>query len=109
MIEEFLSDPTMLAFLVIMVIFIVIAYKVVKILAKAAVIGLVAALFPIFANYFLGFEIPITVWNILWFAVTGVGLFFLYSFVRTGFGIIKLITAPIRALFRGKKRKDRDS
>ncbi len=105
MVLEMLSDPFILAVLAIMIVFIIVAYKLVKILAKAAIIGLVAALFPIFGNYFLGLEIPITLFNILWFGVTGIGLFFLYTILRTGWKALKLILAPFKALFRGKKKK----
>ena len=104
MVLEMLNDPFILALLAIMVVFIFLAYKIVKILAKAAIIGLLAALFPVFANYFLGAGIPITLYNIMWFAVTGIGLFMAYSVIRGGWKAVKLILSPFKALFRGKKK-----
>ncbi len=104
MVLEMLNDPFILALLAIMIVFIFLAYKIVKILAKAAIVGLLAALFPVFANYFLGVDIPITLYNIIWFAVTGIGLFLVYSFVRGGWKVVKLIFSPFKALFRGKKK-----
>ncbi|MBN2042388.1 MAG: hypothetical protein JW754_01125 [Candidatus Aenigmarchaeota archaeon] len=106
MVLEILGDPFILALLAIMVVFIFLAYKIVKMLAKAAIIGLLAALFPVFANYFLGTEIPITLYNIIWFAVTGIGLFLVYSVVRGGWKVVRLILSPFKAIFRGKKKKD---
>ena len=100
---EILADQNILIFFVIFIIFIVIAYKLVRFLFKAFIIGLVAALFPIVANLFLGLNIDITLYNIIWFAGTGILLFLLYSFARTGWKFLKLSTLPLRWLRRKKK------
>ena len=108
---EFLADQGILIFFVIFIIFIVIAYKLVKFLFKAFIIGLVAALFPIVGNLFLGLDIQISLFNIIWFAATGIGLFILYSIIKMGWRFLKLITAPIRWARRptkGKKEKQKE-
>ena len=43
--------------------------------------------------------------NMIWFAATGIGLFLLYSLIRTGWGALKLVTKPFRWLFRRTKKK----
>ena len=106
---EFLADQGVLIFFVIFIIFIVIAYKLVKFLFKAFIIGLVAALFPVVGNIFLGIDIQISLLNIMWFAVTGICLFLLYSIIKMGWRFLKLVTAPIRWARRptkGKKKKE---
>jgi len=102
---EFLADQSILMFFVFFIIFIAIAYKLVKFLFKAFIIGLMAAIFPIVGNLFLGLNIDITLFNIMWFAVTGVGLFVLYGVVRTGWKFLKIITAPVRWARRPAKAK----
>jgi hypothetical protein len=109
---EFLADQSILIFFVVFVIFIVIAYKLVKFLFKAFIIGLVAALFPIAGNLVFGLDIQITLFNIIWFAGTGIGLFLLYSIVKMGWKFLKVITAPIRWARRptkGKKQKAKET
>ncbi len=93
---EFLADQSVLVFFVIFIIFIVIAFKVVKFLFKAFMIGLVAAIFPIVGNLFLGFNIEISLFNIIWFAVTGIGLFLLYSVLRTGWRALSWVRRPTK-------------
>jgi hypothetical protein len=102
---EFLADQSILIFFVIFVIFIVIAYKLVKFLFKAFIIGLVAAIFPVVGNLVLGLNIEISFFNILWFAVTGIGLFVLYSIVRTGWKFLRVLTKPFRWARRPTKEK----
>jgi hypothetical protein len=100
-----LLGSDMLIFLVIMIVFIIVAYKIVKIAAKAAIIGLVAALFPLFSNYFLGTTMAIDIYTIIWFAVTGVALYLLYCCAGIIWKFLKILTAPLRAIFGGKKEK----
>lgn len=102
---EFLADQSVLLFFVIFIIFIVVAYKLVKFLFKAFIIGLVAALFPVAGSMFFGLDIPINLMNILWFAATGIGLFLAYSAVRMGWRFVKIIFAPFRWLRRRTKTK----
>lgn len=93
---EFLGEQSVLIFFVIFVIFIVVAYKLAKFLFKALMVGLVAGMFPVIGSMFLGLEIEITLFNIIWFAVTGVGLFVLYSLLKLAWRLLKAATAPVR-------------
>ena len=94
------SDTSMILFFVIFVIFIIIAYKVFKFLFKAFLVGLVAALFPVFGNLVFGLDIELSLFSIFWFAVTGVGLFLLYTVLKIIWKFLKTMTSP----FRGKKK-----
>jgi len=100
---EFLGQADIIMFFVIFVIFIVIAYKLVKFVFKAFMIGLVAALFPIFGNLLFDLGIEISLFNIFWFALTGIGLFILYSLLKTGWKFLKILIWPFRKA-RSKKR-----
>jgi len=106
MVLEFLGQSEIMIFFVIFVIFIVIAYKLVKFVFKAFMVGLVAALFPIFGNMFFNLGVEISLFNIFWFALTGIGLFILYSILKTGWRFLKIITWPFRkARGPGKKKE----
>ena len=96
------SDISLVLFFVIFVIFIIIAYKLFKFLFKAFLIGLVAALFPIFGNLLFGLNMEISLFNIFWFAVTGVGLFLLYTALKIVWKFLKTMTSPFRG--GGKKK-----
>lgn len=105
MVLEFLGQTDIVIFFVIFVIFIVIAYKLMKFVFKAFMVGLVAALFPIFGNLFFGLGIDISLFNIFWFALTGICLFILYSIIKTGWKFLKMITWPFRRARRSGKKK----
>jgi len=99
-----LQQPSLLIFFVLFFLFIIIAYKVVKMLIRAAMIALISGAFPLFSNAFLGTAIPITVGNILWFATTGVEVYFVYS-ILVGMGkIAEVLSKPFR---RGGKKKEK--
>ncbi len=103
MVLEFLGQTEIIVFFLIFVVFIIIAYKLVKFVFRAFIIGLAAALFPIFGNFFLGMNIDITLFNVFWFALTGIGLFILYSILKTGWKFLKIVAWPFRKA-RGKKK-----
>ncbi len=100
--QGILQQPSVWLFFLLFFLFILVAYKVVKILVRALLIAVIAGVFPIFANMFLGMAIPITLQNILWFAMTGVEIYFVYH-ILCGIGkIAELITKPFS---RGKTKK----
>ena len=101
---ELLAEQSVLVFFVIFIIFIIIAYKLVKFLFKAFIVGLVAAMFPVVGNLFLGLDIVINLYNIIWFAGTGILLFIFYYMLKTGWKVLKIITKPI-GWARGSKSK----
>jgi len=98
------GDQNMLLFFAIFIIFTIIAYKLVKFVFKVLMIGLVAALFPVIGSMFFGLNIAVNLSNMIWFAVTGMGLFIAYSAVRMGWKAIKLALSPLK-LFRRKGGK----
>ena len=101
-IAGFLPQQNIWLFFILFFLFIIIAYKVVKVLIRAAIIAVVSGLFPIFANMFLGTAIPITLPNILWFAMTGVEIFFVYTILVSIGKIAEIISKPFK---RGKTKK----
>lgn len=99
---EFLGDQNVLLFFAVFIVFTIVAYKLVKFLFKTFMIGLVAAMFPVVGNMVLGLSIEISLYNMIWFAATGMGLFIIYSAVRTGWKTLKLVFSPLRLLRRKK-------
>jgi uncharacterized membrane protein YccF (DUF307 family) len=47
----------------------------------------------------------IDIYTIIWFAVTGVALYLLYCCAGIIWKFLKILTAPLRAIFGGKKEK----
>ncbi len=102
-----LGDQSVLIFFVVFIIFTIVAYKLVKFLFKAFMIGLVAALFPVVGSMVFGMNIEISLYNMIWFAATGIGLFIAYSAVRMGWKFVRLIFSPLKLLRRkGGKAKE---
>ncbi|MBU1135163.1 MAG: hypothetical protein KKG13_01445 [Nanoarchaeota archaeon] len=87
-----------------LIVFVVLAYTVFKILMKAALFGALGAIAPFVANY-MGMSIPITLTNILWFALLGVMAYVVYAMASGGVKTMKLITSPFRTLFRQKPKE----
>lgn len=103
---EFLGgEQSVWLFFAVFIIFTIIAYKLVKFVFKTFMIGLVAALFPVFANLFFGWGIPINLSSMLWFAFTGMGFFILYTIARLGVKGIKVAVSPLKLLKRKKKEE----
>jgi hypothetical protein len=90
------------------IIFIFIAYKVFRAIMKAIFVAFVAGLFPL-AVFFFGMYEPESIWGMIqtmmWFALAGVALFFVYSAMSTVAKIVKIILSPLGLIFRGKKEK----
>jgi hypothetical protein len=92
--EGMLQQPMLWLFFLLFFLFIIVAYKAVKVLVRALVVAVIAGLFPVFANMFLGMSIPITLSNIIWFAMVGVEIYFVYH-ILVGVGTIaEFITKP---------------
>ena len=100
--QGLLQQPNVWLFFLLFFLFILIAYKVFKLLLKALVIGVISGLFPVFGNMFLGLSIPITIQNVLWFAVTGVEIYFVYHILVNIGKLAEIITKPFS---RGKVKK----
>jgi len=104
---EFLGSQDVIIFFVIFLVFVFLAYKFVKFVFKTLMIGLVASVFPVFSNLFLEWDIPINLSSMIWFAVTGMGLFLLYSFIRIWWKGLKLAFAPLKTIFKRKKEGEK--
>ena len=99
---EIAQTNTMLL-LIVFFVFMLLAYKVFKMLLKAAIIGVISMFFPIF-TYLVGFTDSVTISQILWFGIAGISLFFVYSVVSGGIKLISWIFKPFKALFKEKKK-----
>ncbi len=78
------------AFLIgIFIVFLFIAIKMFSTFMKAIYIAVAAVAFPFIMNFGLGMNIPTDISNLVFFATTGIGLFFAYHIVRT---IYKIVT-----------------
>ncbi|GEM_PF-2923633 len=98
-ISQIMQLDTVFIFIII-VVFVVVAYKIFSFLMRALIVGLIFAGFPLAANFF-GFDFPITLHSMLSSAMLGFVVFFVYSAVATAFKIMGLALKP----FRGKKGK----
>lgn len=86
-----------LVLLVVFVLFIIVTRKVVRTIMSAVWIVILSAIFPIAANYFLGFSFPLTLETFVSFVTLGVGLFALYILVKLVYKFL--------GLFRGSASK----
>jgi len=111
--QPFLSGQAGLLILaVIFILFIIIVRKTVKILLSAIWIAIISAIFPVAANYLLGFTFPLNIDTFIFFITLGVGLFALYLFAKLIYGILGIagkagsaMSYPFRARSNAKKEK----
>jgi len=96
-----IQEPTLILFFGLFFLFILIAYKVVKLLVRALIVTVLAGFFPVFANMVLGMSIPITLDSIIWFAMTGAEIFFVYHIIVSIGQLGEILMKP----FKGKKVK----
>ena len=102
MFSGMIQEPMLIMFLGLLFLFMLVAYKVVKLLVRALIVAVIAGLFPVFANMFLGMSIPVTIDSILWFAMTGAEIFFVYHILVSLGKIGEILTKPFG---RGKVKK----
>ncbi len=96
-----IQEPTLILFFGLFFLFILLAYKVVKMLVRALIIAVLSGLFPVFANMFLGMSIPVTIDSVLWYAMTGAEIYFVYHIIVSFGKLGDMILKP----FRGKGSK----
>jgi hypothetical protein len=82
-------------------VFVIVAYKALQIFIKAIIVGIIAASFPIVAT-FLGYSVPITLTNMMWFGVLGAGAFIVYSLIMGGVRTSRAVMSPFRGAFKPK-------
>jgi hypothetical protein len=87
--------------LAVFLVFIVLAYKVFQALIKAFIVGVIAATFPVVANL-MGMNVPLTISNVVWFAIFGVAAYLLYATISSGAKIVGLVMRPFRGMFARK-------
>ena len=97
-----IQEPTLILFFGLFFLFILVAYKVVKMLIRALVIAVLSGLFPVIGNLFFGMNIPVTIDNIIWFAMTGVEIYFVYHIIVDIGKLAEIFMKPFR---RGKVKK----
>lgn len=97
-----LQAPNVWIFFLLFFLFIIVAYRVVRVLIRAAIIAIISGFFPIFSNMFLGTSIPINIQNILWFAMTGAEIYFVYHILVSLGKVAELVSKPFS---RGKTKK----
>jgi len=92
-------------------IFIIIAYKIFRVVTRALLIGLIGAAFPVVVN-FLGFsslfgvEIGLNFQNIIFFALIGIVAFIVYYIISGIVKVTKAVASPFRGGDKGKIRKE---
>jgi|GEM_PF-5006468 len=100
-IVELIAGNTTLL-LVVFAIFLVIAYKLIKIAMRVFVIALLSLLFPLILKFVFKINVPITPNSMLWFAITGVGLYVVYGALLSGLKILKVFFSALSHK-KGKK------
>lgn len=104
-------EPQIILLFVGFFIFIIIAYKLFKLVAKALIVGLIGAAFPVVVN-FLGFsnlfgiEIALSFQNIIFFALVGIVAFIAYYIVSGLVKVAGFLARPLRGGDKGGIRKE---
>jgi hypothetical protein len=101
LLQGMLAEPNSLLFFGLFFVFILLAYKAVKVLFRALIVAAIAGFFPVFANMFLGFSFEITIPNIIRFAMMGAEMYFIYHILVSIGKIVEFVLKP----FTGKKVK----
>jgi hypothetical protein len=99
-----LSEPNTMLFFALLIVFALLAYKVVKIMIRAAMIALAAGFLPIAANVFLGMPFEISLGNFIRFAMLGAEVYFTYHLLTSIGKIAEFITRPFGG-HDGKEKK----
>jgi len=89
------------------VIFIIIAYKIFRVIMKALIFGLLGAAFPVAVNFLgadslFGISVALSLENIVFFAMIGIVVFIVYYLISGMMKVTNFVTSP----FRGGHKKD---
>ncbi len=107
--------PLLLVFLI----FLVVAYKVLHIIKNVIFVSIISAFFPFVLERFFNYGV-VSLSSMLSFMILGVGLYLLYEVFSTAyntsklginliFAPLKIIWLPVKALFKKKKKHEKDS
>lgn len=102
LLQGFMSEPNMIIFLGLFFVFILLAYKVVKIMVRALIIAVIAGLFPVFANMYLGYSFELSLATFISFALMGAEIYFVYHILVSIGRIAEFVMKPFGG---GKVRK----
>ena len=97
-----LSNIDMLILLGAGLVFLVMAYMIFKQIMKAIIAGAVSAAIPV-VLYLLGFGIELNLQTIIWFALAGIAIYFVYDVISGWMKLMSIITWPIRRALRKKE------
>ena len=111
-----------IAGIIILALFLYLSYKFLKVLYTTMIFAVLGALFPIFADKFLGASIPLNLHTIISFAIMGVVIYLIYIllkmtkfFLKIVKFIIKIILLPfkimwkiLKAIFGGGKKENKN-
>lgn len=96
--------PELVIIFITFVLVVYILYKLFRVMFQAAIITVAAFSFPWIVNIFgLPFQIEANVQTGLYFALAGLGLFFIVQFFHFIAYALKIITWPFRFLSEGRK------
>jgi len=105
---EFLSNGSQMNLIILLitfVLFLVLAFKVFKLIIKAAIVIVISALFPVVMKVFFNWPIPLNFSTIMFFANLGLSLFFVYMFAKFIYSVLKGVEWAGRKVFLRKKQK----
>jgi len=98
--------PELVIIFITFVLVVYVLYKLFKVMFQAAIITVAAFSFPWIVKIFgLQFPIEANVQTGIYFALAGLSLFFIYQFFHFIIYIFKIITWPLRFLFRHNEKK----
>lgn len=86
-------------------IFVYLIYRSLKIAFHGILVFLAGALFPLFANRFLGIAITVGIDSMVSYGLLALVLYLGYVFLGTLTKIVSIVTWPIRKLFSGSKEE----
>lgn len=81
-------------------------YRFFKLAFKGVLVMIAAAIFPVLANYFLGFDVPINFSTIISYGFMGVFLYLLGTFLKSSASVLKVVTWPFRKIL-GKSKEEK--
>jgi hypothetical protein len=81
------------------IVFLILAYMIFKQVMKAVIIGVISAAIPV-VLYLLGFNIGLSLQTTIWFGLAGIATYFVYDVIMGWARLFRMITWPIRWLWR---------
>ena len=98
-------NPFILLALVIALVYL--GFRLFALLLRVLLTGLAFASFPIIANL-IGIPVPLTLQSILWSAITGIVLYFIYLSLSFGNKLISLALSPFKKGFSRKAKPPKE-